>query len=317
MTYAESMRRFGVDKPDLRFGLEIVELSEVCKDSGFSVFDDAIAPTGAGTTGAVRGINVKGSAAALTRKEIDKLTELVRGVGAKGLAWVKLTNEGLSSSFGKFISPEKMDAIAAVLDMQEGDTAFIMADARSKNVYAYLGALRNELGRRLALYNKGEFKLVWITEFPFFEHNDETGGWDAMHHPFTSPLDECVQYLDSDPGAVRAKAYDLVANGIELSSGSIRITDPALQSRMFSALGMSEEEARTKFGFLLDAFSYGPPPHGGMAIGIDRLVMIMTGAATLREVVAFPKTQNASEPMTLCPSPGEPRALKELGLRME
>ena len=307
MTYTEAMERYGSDKPDTRFGMELIDLTGAVKGCGFAVF------AGAAESGMVGAINVKGGAGVYTRKEIDRLTEYAKGIGAKGLAWVRWTAENRASSFGKFLSEEEMEAVLNQAEMEEGDVLLVVADPVKKHVQSVLGALRLLAADKMELPREG-FRLLWITEFPFFEWDEEAGAYVAMHHPFTAPLDECIPYLDSQPEKVYAKAYDLVFNGVEMASGSIRITDPELQDHMFRALGLSEEEARLKFGFLLDAFQYGAPPHGGMGIGLDRLVMQMLGAATLRDVTAFPKVQNMTEPMTDCPSPADEAQLKELGL---
>ena len=310
LRYTEAMERFGSDKPDVRFGMELIDLSEAVRGCGFGVFTSAL--EGGGT---VRGITAKGGAAVLSRKEMDKLTEMVRGIGAKGLAWVRLTEEGVLSSFGKFMTPEQMEALLTAAGAEKGDAVLIIADTVKKHVLQTLGALRLEVANKLQIERSG-YQMLWITEFPFFEWDEETGTWMAMHHPFTSPLDECVPYLDSAPEKVFAKAYDLVLNGIELASGSIRITDPELQGHMFRALGLSDEEAHEKFGFLTDAFRYGAPPHGGMGIGLDRLVMQMLGAPTLRDVLAFPKVQNMTELMTDCPAEVDAGQLADLGIAL-
>ena len=308
MTYTEAMERYGSDKPDTRFDMELCNVSDVVRSCGFGVFTSAIEGGGS-----VRAIVAKNAVTTLSRKEIDKLTEHARGIGAKGLAWVRWTADGISSSFGKFMTEDEMAALLTTVDAEQGDVVLAVADTDDRLVLSVLGALRLEVADRLNIPREG-FNLLWITRFPFFEWNPETQSWDAMHHPFTSPLDECIPYLDTDPGKVFAKAYDLVLNGIELASGSIRITDPELQQHMFRSLGLSEEEAYAKFGYLLDAFRYGAPPHGGMALGLDRLVMQMLGAATLRDVVAYPKVQNMTELMTLCPSGVDDAQLQELGL---
>lgn len=309
LTYTQAMERFGSDKPDTRFGMEIVDISDTVKGCGFGVFASAI--EGGGT---VRAITAK-QAAKLTRKEIDKLTEFVRGIGAKGLAWVRWVEEKPAASFAKFLSEDEMQSLLAAAGAEQGDVVLIVADTVKKHVLTTLGALRLEVADKLEIERRG-YQLLWITEFPFFEWDEETAQFVAMHHPFTSPLDECVDYLDTAPEKVYAKAYDLVLNGVELASGSIRITDPDLQGRMFRALGLSEEEIEQKFGFLTDAFRFGAPPHGGMGIGLDRLCMQMLGADTLRDVVAYPKVQNMTEPMTECPAPAEAGQLEELGLRV-
>ena len=310
LKYNDAMERYGSDKPDTRFGMEIIDLTDAVKDCGFGVFASAV--QGGGT---VRCLTAKGAAATLSRKEIDKLTEFVRGIGAKGLAWVRWVEEAPASSFGKFLTEEEMQALLTAAGAQQGDVVLIVADTIKKHVLTTLGALRLELANKLNIPREG-FNLLWITEFPFFEWDEESETWVAMHHPFTSPLDECVQYLDTAPEKVYAKAYDLVLNGIELASGSIRITDPELQNHMFSALGLSQEEAQQKFGFLLDAFRYGAPPHGGMGIGLDRLVMQMVEAPTLRDVIAYPKVQNMTEPMTDCPSVVDDQQLVDLGIAL-
>ena len=309
LTYREAMERYGSDKPDTRYGLELVDLTDIARKTEFAVFRAAVE-----AGGTVRGINVKGAAAKLSRKEMDKLTEFVRGIGAKGLAWARLNADGTAASFSKFLTTEQMQALCGRMDAETGDALLIVADANEALALSVLGALRQEVAAKLDLVPKDRFDLLWITEFPFFEYDAETGEYVAMHHPFTAPMDECLAYLETDKARVRAKAYDLVLNGIELSSGSIRITDPQLQSRIFSLLGLSDEEAKEKFGFLLDAFRFGAPPHGGMGIGLDRLCMQLLGCASLRDVVAFPKVQNASEPMTECPSPVDAAQLAELGL---
>ena len=310
MTYTEAMERYGSDKPDTRFGMELCDISDVVRGCGFGVFDGALE-----AGGTVRAINAKGAASVLTRKEIDKLTEHARGIGAKGLAWVRWTPDGVTSSFGKFLSEETMQAVLTAVDAVEGDVILVVADAKTSLVLSVLGALRLVVADRLNIRREG-FNLLWITKFPFFEWDEEAQTWVAMHHPFTSPLDDSIPYLDSDPSRVFAKAYDLVLNGIELASGSIRITDPELQQRMFRALGLSDEESAAKFGYLTDAFRYGAPPHGGMALGLDRLVMQMLGAPTLRDVVAYPKVQNMTELMTQCPSAVDTEQLTDLGIAL-
>ena len=306
LTYTEAMERYGSDKPDVRYGMEIVDLSDAVKSSEFVVFKSALE-----NGGTVRAIKAENCVKTLTRKEIDKLTEYAKGCGAKGLAWIRMTEEGIASSFAKFMTEEEMAAIIAKCDAKTGDVILVIADTNKNKVLSQLGQLRIETANKIGVEKKG-IGLLWITEFPFFEYNEETGNWDAMHHPFTSPLDECLEYLETDKAKVRAKAYDLVLGGIELSSGSIRITDPELQKRMFSLLGLSDEEAHLKFGFLTDAFQYGAPPHGGMGIGLDRLCMQLLGAESLRDVVAFPKVQNASELMTQCPAEVPAEALRDL-----
>ena len=313
LTYKESMDRYGSDKPDTRYGMELYDLSDIVKDCGFGVFSGPVAEGGS-----VRGITAKNAVTTLTRKEIDKLTEMVRGSGAKGLAWVRLNEDGtMASSFAKFMTEDEMKAILERADAQAGDVVLIIGDVKSSIVYSVLGALRQEVAKKLDIIPKDKFNLLWITEFPFFDWDEDAQTWVAMHHPFTSPMDECLEYLETDKAQVRAKAYDLVLNGVELSSGSIRITNPDLQKRMFTLLGLSDEEAYAKFGYLTDAFRFGAPPHGGMGIGLDRLVMQMLGCESLRDVVAYPKVQNASEPMTECPAPVDTIQLDELGIALK
>ncbi|MBR4287486.1 MAG: aspartate--tRNA ligase [Clostridia bacterium] len=311
LTYKEAMERYGSDKPDTRFGMEIFDLTDIVKDCGFSVFSGAVAGGGS-----VRGITAKNAVTTYTRKEVDKLTEFARGIGAKGLAWIRLTDDGIASSFAKFMTEDEMKAILDRAGAEKGDVVFIIADTKNSGVLSVLGALRNEAAKKLDIIGDG-FNLLWIVEFPFFDWDEDAGQFVAMHHPFTSPLPECLPYLETDKAAVRAEAYDLVLNGIELSSGSIRITNPELQDRMFKLLGLSDEEAQQKFGYLLDAFKFGPPPHGGMGIGLDRLIMQLVKADSLRDVIAFPKVQNASEPMTECPSKVDAIQLEELGIDLK
>ena len=310
LTYKEAMERYGSDKPDTRFGMEIFDLTDEVKSSEFSVFTSAISGGGS-----VRGVTAKNAVNVYTRKEIDKLTEFVKGIGAKGLAWIRLTDDGIASSFAKFMTEDEMNAILKKAGAEKGDVVFIIADTKNNSVLSTLGAVRCEAAKKLDIIGDG-FNLLWIVEFPFFDWDEDTQQFVAMHHPFTAPLDECLDYLETDKGAVRAKAYDLVLNGIELSSGSIRITDSDLQGRIFKLLGLTEEEAHQKFGYLLDAFKFGPPPHGGMGIGLDRLIMQLLRAESLRDVIAFPKVQNASEPMTECPSPVDGVQLTELGIKL-
>ena len=308
MPYAEAMERFGSDKPDIRFGFELCNLSEILKDCGFKVFAGAVADGGS-----VRAINVKGGAK-FSRKEIDSLVEFVKSYRAKGLAWLKWNESGeISSSYAKFLTDAENDAIKSAVGAEAGDLILIVADKNSV-VFDSLGALRCECAKRLGLLDPFDFKFLWVTEFPLLEYSEEDGRFYAKHHPFTSPMDEDLQYIDSDPGRVRAKAYDIVLNGTELGGGSVRIHDAKIQSKMFSVLGLSEEEAKEKFGYLLDAFKYGVPPHGGLAFGLDRLVTLMLGLEDIRDVIAFPKVQNASELMTRCPSEPDGKALEELGI---
>ena len=306
-TYKECMERYGSDKPDIRFGMEIQNVSEAVKGCSFPVFASAVE-----AGGSVRAINLKGCADKLTRKEIDRLADYAKGCGAKGLAWVR-RHDTDSGSFLKHMTEPELAALYAAAGCEKGDVLLVLADTDTNRMLSQLGQLRVEAANRLGIERTG-YKFLWVVEMPFFELDAETGEWVAMHHPFTAPLDECREYLETDKGRVRAKAYDLVLNGIELSSGSIRITDPKLQAKIFELLGLSDEEARVKFGYLLEAFKYGAPPHGGMAIGLDRLVMQMLGASSLRDVTAYPKVQNAKELMTDCPADVPQRALDDLGI---
>ncbi len=309
LKYNDAMSLYGSDKPDTRFDMTIKDLSETVRNTGFSVFADAV-----GNGGSVRGIVAKNAASALTRKEIDKLTEFVKGIGAKGLAYIRWVDEKPSCSFGKFMAEGELEGIIKVLDCEKGDVAFIVAD-KNNVVLPVLGALRLKAAKQLDIIPEG-FNFLWITDFPFFEFNDETKNWDAMHHHFTMPNDDCLQYLESDPGKVFAKCYDLVLNGTELCSGSIRITDSELQQKMFEILGLTNEEIETKFGFLVNAYKYAAPPHGGMGIGLDRLAMILCGAENLRDVTAFPKVKDASELMSECPAKVDEEQLKELHIKV-
>ena len=311
MPYAEAMARFGSDKPDIRFGFELTDLSSLLANCGFKVFAGAIE-----NGGSVRAINVKGGAK-FSRKEIDSLTEFVKSYKAKGLAWLKWAESGdISSSYAKFLTEEENEKIKTAMGAEAGDLILIVAD-KNKVVFDSLGALRCECAKRLGILDPMDFKFLWVTEFPLLEYSEEDGRFYAMHHPFTSPMDEDLQFIDSDPGRVRAKAYDIVLNGTELGGGSIRIHDGEIQTKMFSVLGLSEEEAYEKFGYLLDAFKYGVPPHGGLAFGFDRLVTLLLGLEDIRDVIAFPKVQNASELMTKCPSEPDPKALDELCLAVK
>ncbi|MBR0113157.1 MAG: aspartate--tRNA ligase [Clostridia bacterium] len=310
LTYKEAMERYGSDKPDTRYGLEITDLSDIVKSCGFGVFTSAIEGGGS-----VRCINAKGAYSVLTRKEIDKLTLDAKGIGAKGLAYIRIGEDGeYNASFSKFMTEDEMKAIFDKAGAENGDVILIIGDNKNSLVLSVLGALRQIVAKRLDIIPKDKYNLLWITEFPFFDWDEEAGQFVAMHHPFTAPMDECLDYLETDKASVRAKAYDLVLNGIELSSGSIRITDPALQGRIFSLLGLTDEEAHEKFGYLLDAFKYGAPPHGGMGIGLDRLIMQMLACESLRDVIAYPKVQNASEPMTDCPAAVDGVQLSDLGI---
>ena len=305
MTYKEAMEKYGSDKPDTRYAMEITDLSDIVKDCGFGVFTGAIE-----AGGSVRAIVAKNAADTLTRKEIDKLSEYVKGIGAKGLAYIRWVEDAPNCSFAKFMTEEEINSIISRTGAEKGDVVFIVAD---KKALPILGSLRQTVAKKLDIIPEG-YNFLWITEFPFFEFDDESNSWIAMHHPFTMPMDECIQYLDTDPGKVIAKAYDLVLNGVELSSGSIRITDAELQQKMFEALGMEQEEIDAKFGFLVDAYKYGAAPHGGMGIGLDRIAMIMCESDSLRDVLAFPKVQNASELMSDAPGTVDSVQLKELGI---
>ncbi len=309
LKYNDAMAMYGSDKPDIRFDMTITDLSDIVKDSGFSVFSDAVKDGGS-----VRGIVAKNAAGSLSRKEIDKQTEYVKGIGAKGLAYIRWVDDAPNCSFGKFMAEGELDGILSALGCEKGDVAFIVAD-KNKIVLPVLGALRLKLGKQLNIIPEG-MSFLWITDFPFFEYNDETGHWDAMHHPFTMPNDDCLQYLDTAPEKVFAKAYDLVLNGVELCSGSIRITDYELQQKMFEALGLTDDEIEAKFGFLVNAYKYGAPPHGGMGIGLDRLTMLLCGADSLRDVTAFPKIKDASELMSECPASVDEEQLKELHIKV-
>ena len=307
MKYTDALNLYGSDKPDCRFDMTIKDLSDIVKDCEFGVFSGAVQ-----SGGTVRAICAKAAAETYTRKEIDKLTEEAKGIGAKGLAFIRWVEDAPTCSFAKFMTQEQMDAIIERVGAEKGDVVFIVAD-RTPITLSVLGAIRLTVAKKLDIIPEG-YNFLWITEFPFFEYNEETGNWDAMHHPFTSPLDECIPYLDSNPEKVFANAYDLVLNGVELSSGSIRITDPDLQARMFKALGLSEEEAEQKFGFLTGAFRYGAPPHGGMGIGLDRLCMIMAGTSSLRDVIAFPKVATSAELMSGAPSEVDAAQLADLAI---
>ncbi len=309
LTYADAMNRYGSDKPDTRFGMEIINISDIVKDCGFGVFTSAIADGGS-----VRAIVAKDSANILTRKEIDKLTEYVRGIGAKGLAFIRWVEDEPTCAFSKFLSNGELDKILEATAAQKGDVVLIVAD-KDRVTLPVLGSLRTTVAKQLDIIPEG-YNFLWITEFPFFEYDEESDSYVAMHHPFTMPMDDCIQYLDNAPEKVIAKAYDLVLNGTELSSGSIRITDYELQQKMFEALGLTQEEIEAKFGFLVEAYKYGAAPHGGMGIGLDRLAMIMCGAESLRDVTAFPKVQNASELMSQAPGSVDEKQLEELGIKV-
>ena len=308
MPYAEAMDRFGSDKPDIRFGFELKNLSDILAGTEFKVFAGAIA-----NGGSVRAINVSGGAS-MSRKEIDALVEFVKTYKAKGLAWLKWAENGdISSSYAKFLTEAENEAIKARMEAKPGDLILIVADKNSV-VFDALGALRCHCAKKMGLCDPKDFKFLWVTEFPLLEYSEEDGRFYAKHHPFTMPMEEDLQYIDSDPGRVRAKAYDIVLNGTELGGGSIRIHSGEIQSKMFEVLGFTPEDAQEKFGFLLEAFKYGVPPHGGLAFGLDRLVALSIGLEDIRDVIAFPKVQNASELMTKCPAPADAKALEELAI---
>ncbi|NLM12701.1 MAG: aspartate--tRNA ligase [Epulopiscium sp.] len=311
LTYQEAMDRFGSDKPDIRFGLELVNISDVVKDSDFKVFTDAIE-----NGGSVRGINAKGCGN-FPRKQIDSLVEVGKTYGAKGIAWIVVNEDGtLKSSFTKFLSEDTVQAILKAMDAQKGDLLLFCADKNSV-VYDALGNLRLEIAKRLGLTKKDEYSFVWVTEFPLLEWDEEEQRFVAKHHPFTSPMDEDIELLDTDPGKVRAKAYDICLNGVEIGGGSIRIYQKDVQEKMFAALGFSKEAAYENFGFLMNAFKYGVPPHGGLAYGLDRMVMLMAQEDSIRDVIAFPKVKDASCPMTEAPGTVTQKQLEELGLKID
>ena len=310
--YQDAMDNYGIDKPDTRFDLRLHDLSEILKNTEFSVFSGAIAGGGS-----VRGINAKGAAEKLSRKEIDKLADFVKTYRAKGLAYTRWTHEGRTSSFEKFLTEEEIAGIHKALEAEEGDLLLIVADAKNEVVYDALGQLRNHLAQKLGLIEPGTFDLLWVTEFPLFEYSEEEGRYMAKHHPFTCPMLEDLDMIESDPGHCRARAYDMVMNGCEVGGGSIRINTMELQERMLVALGFTPESAEERFGFLLEAFRYGAPPHGGMAFGLDRLVMLLLGKESIKDVIAFPKVQNASELMSGCPAEVEDKSLAELAIKVD
>jgi aspartyl-tRNA synthetase len=312
MTWREAMERYGSDKPDLRFGFELKNISDIVKNCGFKVFSE---PVVAG--GSVRLINIKGGGSHFPRKKIDALAEFAKAYKAKGLAWLRSSEGSETSSFAKFMTDDEMEAIKKAAGFAEDDLLLIVADPKDSVVFASLGALRCECAKQLGLLDgERRFEFLWVTEFPLYEYDEEEGRYVAMHHPFTAPMDEDLGLLDTDPGAVRAKAYDIVLNGTELGGGSIRIFQTDLQRKMFEKLGFTQERAEAQFGHLLTAFKYGAPPHGGLAYGFDRLVMLLAGVDSIRDVIAFPKVQNASELMTNCPSPVDEKQLDELGIKL-
>ena len=310
MTWQEAMDRFGSDKPDLRFDMELQDVSEVVKDCGFGVFTGALA-----AGGSVRGINAKGQGS-MPRKKIDKLVDFVKDYGAKGLAYLSVQEDGsYKSSFAKFMTQEELDALVKAMDGKPGDLLLFAAD-KNKVVWDSLGALRLELARQMDLLDKNEYRFVWITEFPLLEWSEDQQRYTAMHHPFTMPMDEDIPLLDTDPGAVRAKAYDIVLNGTELGGGSVRIHQNDIQEKMFEMLGFTKEEAQERFGFLLTAFKYGVPPHAGLAYGLDRMIMLMAKEDSIRDVIAFPKVKDASCLMTEAPGVVDDQQLEELCIRI-
>ena len=308
LPWREAMERYGSDKPDTRFGFELKKLNDVVAGCGFKVFTDALKKGGD-----VRGICIDGGSGFFSRKDIDKLTESAKSYGAKGLVWIRVSDEGFNSSVNKFFDQEELGRIAGVFGAKDGDLILIVSD-RAGVVFDTLGFLRREAASRMGLLNDREFKLLWVVDFPLFEKDDETGELKAMHHPFTSPKSEDIPLLDKEPEKVRANAYDIVLNGVELGGGSIRIHDRDLQSKMFDILGLTPEECEDKFGFLIEAFKYGAPPHGGLAYGLDRLVMLLLGEPSIREVMAFPKNQNAQCLVSDAPSPVDREQLDELGI---
>ncbi|MBR2807382.1 MAG: aspartate--tRNA ligase [Oscillospiraceae bacterium] len=312
MTWNDAMAKYGSDKPDLRFGLEITDLSETVKGCGFGVFASTVE-----NGGSVCAINAKGLAEKLTRKEIDKLVEFVKTYKAKGIAFTRINADGTSSSsYEKFLSEDEAKAVREKMEAEAGDVILIIAGDRMETLTA-LGALRCQIARNFGLIEKGRFELLWVTDFPLFEYSEEEDRWVAMHHPFTAPRDEDMDKIVSDPGSCYAKAYDIVINGTEAGGGSIRISNPNVQQQMFEALGFTDESARSRFGFLMDAYKYGAPPHGGLAYGLDRLVMLLLELDTIRDVIAFPKVQNAGEPMSGCPDFVDQKQLEELHIKLD
>ncbi len=311
LTFAEAMNKYGSDKPDTRFQMLIEDISEWADKTDFAVFKNAIE-----NGGTVKAIVAKNAAGVYTRKKIDKLTEQAKGIGAKGLVYIRWAEDEPNCSFGKFLKDGELQALIERLGAEKGDCIFIISDKTSLAL-SVMGAVRLTVAKELGIIPEGKWNFLWITEMPFFEYDEESGEWLAMHHPFTMPLDECIPYLDTDKAKVRAKAFDLVLNGTELSSGSMRITDCELQNKMFSLLGMEKEEIDAKFGFLVEAYKYASPPHGGMGIGLDRLAMLICGADSLRDVTAFPKVQNASELMSGAPSVIDTIQLDELGIDLK
>lgn len=310
MTWREAMDRYGSDKPDIRFGMELCDVTEVVKDCGFAVFKGAIE-----NGGSVRGINAKGQGS-MPRKKIDKLVSFAKDYGAKGLAYIAVQEDGTAkSSFAKFMTEEETAALIQAMDGENGDLLLFAAD-QNKVVWDVLGALRLELARQMELLDKNDYRFLWVTEFPLLEWSEEQNRYTAMHHPFTMPMEEDLELIDSEPGKVRAKAYDIVLNGNEIGGGSVRIFNPEIQNKMFEVLGFTPEQAKEQFGFLLTAFKYGVPPHAGLAYGLDRLVMLMAKEDSIRDVIAFPKVKDASDLMTEAPTPVDQKQLDELGLKI-
>ncbi|WP_434641110.1 aspartate--tRNA ligase [Thermoanaerobacterium thermosaccharolyticum] len=311
ISWQEAMNRFGSDKPDMRFGMELKDLSSIFADSDFKVFKDAVQ-----NGGSVRGINVKG-AASMPRRQLDELVEYVKTYKAKGLVWIQMLDDGPRSQISKFLKDVEMTQVVNVMEAEKGDLILIVADKNNMVVYDALGHLRLEMGKRYNLIDESKYEFLWVVDFPLLEYNEEEKRFVAMHHPFTAPKDEDIEMLDKDPGRVRAKAYDIVLNGMEIGGGSIRIHDTELQKKMFKVLGFTDEDAEARFGFLLNAFKYGAPPHGGIAYGLDRLTMILAGTDNIRDVIAFPKTQNACDLMSDSPSEVSKEQLDELHIKVD
>ncbi|OXT06020.1 aspartate--tRNA ligase [Thermoanaerobacterium thermosaccharolyticum] len=311
ISWQEAMNRFGSDKPDMRFGMELKDLSSIFADSDFKVFKDAVQ-----NGGSVRGINVKG-AASMPRRQLDELVEYVKTYKAKGLVWIQMLDDGPRSQISKFLKDDEMTQVVNVMEAEKGDLILIVADKNNMVVYDALGHLRLEMGKRYNLIDESKYEFLWVVDFPLLEYSEEEKRFVAMHHPFTAPKDEDIEMLDKDPGRVRAKAYDIVLNGLEIGGGSIRIHDTELQKKMFKVLGFTDEDAEARFGFLLNAFKYGAPPHGGIAYGLDRLTMILAGTDNIRDVIAFPKTQNACDLMSDAPSEVSKEQLDELHIKVD
>ncbi|NWN95679.1 MAG: aspartate--tRNA ligase, partial [Bacillus sp. (in: Bacteria)] len=311
LTYEEAMNRYGSDKPDTRFGMELVDVSEIVQNAGFKVFASAVT-----SGGQVKAINAKGAASKYSRKDIDALGEFAARYGAKGLAWLKAENEGLKGPIAKFFTEAEQSQLAAATNAETGDLLLFVADKKSVVADA-LGALRNKLGKELGLIDESKFNFLWVTDWPLLEYDEEAGRYTAAHHPFTMPFEEDIEKLETDPASVKAQAYDIVLNGYELGGGSLRIYKRDVQEKMFKALGFSKEQAQSQFGFLLDAFDYGTPPHGGIALGLDRIVMLLAGRSNLRDTIAFPKTASASCLLTNAPGAVSEAQLDELQLKLK